>query len=87
MVDGFVKHAILLFLAMRIGDFVNVAAGMWFLHNYYRLFQCRIVGQSCPRFPVSVRLQLQFHILPFEKPYMPSCEQFFRHPKFLFYGS
>lgn len=34
MVDGFVKHAILLFLAMRIGDFVNVAAGMWFVPKY-----------------------------------------------------
>jgi hypothetical protein len=36
MVDGFVKHAILLFLAMRIGDFVNVAAGMWFVPKYVK---------------------------------------------------
>ena len=32
--DGFAKSAILLFLAMRIGDFVSVAAGMWFVPRY-----------------------------------------------------
>jgi hypothetical protein len=36
MVDGFVRHAILLFLAMRIGDLVNVAAGMWFVPKYVK---------------------------------------------------
>ena len=36
MVDGFARHAILLFLAMRIGDFVNVAAGMWFVPKYVK---------------------------------------------------
>ncbi len=30
----FAKHAVLLFLALRIGDFVNVAAGMWFVPKY-----------------------------------------------------
>ena len=34
--DGFIRHAILLFLAMRIGDFVNVAAGMWFVPKYVK---------------------------------------------------
>lgn len=34
--DGFVRHAMLLFLAMRIGDFVNVAAGMWFVPKYVK---------------------------------------------------
>lgn len=33
---GFIKHALLLFLALRIGDFVNVAAGMWFVPKYVR---------------------------------------------------
>ena len=33
---GFIRHAILLFLAMRIGDFVNVAAGMWFVPKYVK---------------------------------------------------
>ena len=32
--DVFVKHAVLLFLALRIGDFVNAAAGMWFVPKY-----------------------------------------------------
>ena len=32
--DGFAKSAILLFLALRVGDFVNVAAGMWFVPRY-----------------------------------------------------
>ena len=36
MVDGFARHAILLFLARRIGDFVNVAAGMWFVPKYVK---------------------------------------------------
>ena len=31
---GFAKHAVLLFMALRIGDFVNVAAGMWFVPKY-----------------------------------------------------
>ena len=34
--DGFLKHAVLLFLAMRLGDFVNVAAGMWFVPKYVK---------------------------------------------------
>ena len=32
--DGFARSAILLFLALRVGDFVNVAAGMWFVPRY-----------------------------------------------------
>ena len=32
--DGFAKSALLLFFALRIGDFVNVAAGMWFVPRY-----------------------------------------------------
>ena len=32
--DGFAKSAILLFLALRMGDLVNVAAGMWFVPRY-----------------------------------------------------
>ena len=32
--DGFARNAILLFLALRVGDFVNVAAGMWFVPRY-----------------------------------------------------
>ena len=32
--DGFAKSAILLFLALRVGDIVNVAAGMWFVPRY-----------------------------------------------------
>ena len=34
--DGFLKHAVLLFFAMRLGDFVNVAAGMWFVPKYVK---------------------------------------------------
>ena len=34
--DGFLKHAILLFLAMRLGDMVNVAAGMWFVPKFVK---------------------------------------------------
>ena len=34
MSGSFLKHTILLFLALRIGDFVNVAAGMWFVPKY-----------------------------------------------------
>ena len=34
--DGFFKHAVLLFLALRFGDFVNVAAGMWFVPKYVK---------------------------------------------------
>ena len=32
--NGFVKHSLLLFLALRIGDVVNLAAGMWFVPKY-----------------------------------------------------
>ncbi len=32
--DGFAKSAILLFFALRMGDVVNVAAGMWFVPRY-----------------------------------------------------
>ena len=32
--DGFLKHAVLLFIALRLGDFVNAAAGMWFVPKY-----------------------------------------------------
>ncbi len=32
--DGFAKNALLLFVALRVGDFVNVAAGMWFVPRY-----------------------------------------------------
>ena len=32
--DGFAKNALLLFIALRVGDFVNVAAGMWFVPRY-----------------------------------------------------
>jgi len=32
--DGFAKSAILLFLALRAGDLVSVAAGMWFVPKY-----------------------------------------------------
>ena len=32
--DGFAKSAILLFLALRMGDIVSVAAGMWFVPRY-----------------------------------------------------
>ena len=32
--NGFAKNALLLFLALRIGDFVNSAAGMWFVPRY-----------------------------------------------------
>ena len=31
---GFVRHSVLLFLALRAGDLVNVAAGMWFVPKY-----------------------------------------------------
>ena len=34
--DGFLKHAVLLFIALRLGDFVNAAAGMWFVPRYVR---------------------------------------------------
>ena len=34
MAGSFVRHAVLLFLALRIGDFVNVAAGVWFVPKY-----------------------------------------------------
>ena len=36
MMDGFVRHAVLLFLALRIGDIVNAAAGMWFVPKYVK---------------------------------------------------
>ena len=32
--DGFAKSAILLFLALRAGDLVSAAAGMWFVPRY-----------------------------------------------------
>ncbi|MBO7683200.1 MAG: hypothetical protein J6T51_00565 [Kiritimatiellae bacterium] len=32
--DGFARNALLLFVAMRVGDFVSVAAGMWFVPRY-----------------------------------------------------
>ena len=32
--DSFARSAILLFLALRVGDFVGVAAGMWFVPRY-----------------------------------------------------
>ena len=32
--DGFAKSALLLFVAMRAGDLVSVAAGMWFVPRY-----------------------------------------------------
>lgn len=31
---SFWRHALLLFLALRIGDFVNLAAGLWFVPKY-----------------------------------------------------
>jgi len=34
--DGFTRHAVILFLALRIGDFVNAAAGMWFVPKYVK---------------------------------------------------
>ena len=34
--DGFLKNAMLLFFALRLGDFVNVAAGMWFVPKYVK---------------------------------------------------
>ena len=34
--DGFLKHALLLFIALRLGDVVNVAAGMWFVPKYVK---------------------------------------------------
>ena len=34
--DGFARHAVLLFLALRIGDFINAAAGMWFVPKYVK---------------------------------------------------
>lgn len=34
--DGFLKNALLLFFALRLGDFVNVAAGMWFVPKYVK---------------------------------------------------
>ena len=34
--NGFLKHAVLLFLALRLGDFVNAAAGMWFVPKYVK---------------------------------------------------
>ena len=33
-VNGFARSAILLFVALRAGDFVSVAAGMWFVPKY-----------------------------------------------------
>ena len=33
-VRNFAKSAILLFLALRVGDVVNLAAGMWFVPKY-----------------------------------------------------
>ena len=32
--NGFAKSAIFLFLALRLGDVVNLAAGMWFVPKY-----------------------------------------------------
>ena len=32
--NGFVKHSLLLFMALRVGDVVNLAAGMWFVPKY-----------------------------------------------------
>lgn len=32
--DGFAKNALFLFLALRVGDVVNAAAGMWFVPRY-----------------------------------------------------
>ena len=32
--NGFAMHSLMLFLALRVGDFVNVAAGMWFVPKY-----------------------------------------------------
>ena len=34
--DGFLKNAMLLFFALRLGDLVNVAAGMWFVPKYVK---------------------------------------------------
>lgn len=34
--EGFLKHAVMLFIALRLGDFVNAAAGMWFVPKYVR---------------------------------------------------
>ena len=34
MNNMFLRHALLLFLALRVGDFVGVAAGMWFVPKY-----------------------------------------------------
>lgn len=33
-IGSFWKHAIFLFLALRVGDFVNLAAGLWFVPKY-----------------------------------------------------
>ena len=38
--DGFAKSAILLFLALRAGDLVSVAAGMWFVPKYVASARC-----------------------------------------------
>ena len=32
--DGFSRNALSLFLALRVGDIVSVAAGMWFVPHY-----------------------------------------------------
>ena len=32
--NGFLKHTLLMFFALRAGDLVNVAAGMWFVPRY-----------------------------------------------------
>ena len=32
--EGFARSAVLLFLALRVGDIVSVAAGMWFVPRY-----------------------------------------------------
>ena len=32
--DGFAKSALLVFLALRAGDLVSAAAGMWFVPRY-----------------------------------------------------
>jgi O-antigen/teichoic acid export membrane protein len=34
--NEFLKHTVLLFFALRIGDIVNVAAGMWFVPKYVK---------------------------------------------------
>ena len=34
--NGFLKHAMFLFLALRLGDFVSAAAGIWFVPKYVK---------------------------------------------------